>query len=94
MFLIILASNRIFLALGLYLMTKDFFIFYNSERPHQSLGHKTPDVVHRTAMGGGALIVDKYSHMMQLDEPHIPTLSTEEVPQLDIIPQPSQRCCR
>jgi hypothetical protein len=29
------------------------------ERPHQSLGQKTPDVVYRAAIGGGAVIVDK-----------------------------------
>ncbi len=38
----------------------EYFAFYNGERPHQSLGDKTPDVVYRTAMGGGALIVDKF----------------------------------
>ena len=38
----------------------EYFAFYNSERPHQALGHKTPEVVHRTAMGGGAVIVDKF----------------------------------
>ncbi len=37
-----------------------YFAFYNGERPHQSLGDMTPDVVYRTAMGGGALIVDKF----------------------------------
>jgi len=40
----------------------EYFTFYNSERPHQSLGQKTPDVVYRTAIGGGALIVDKFPH--------------------------------
>jgi len=37
-----------------------YFLFYNRERTHQSLGYKTPDVVYRTANGGGARIVDKY----------------------------------
>lgn len=37
-----------------------YFAFYNSERPHQSLDQETPDVVYRTASGGGAMIVDKY----------------------------------
>ena len=23
----------------------EYFVFYNGERPHQSLGHQTPDVV-------------------------------------------------
>lgn len=38
----------------------EYFTFYNSERPHQALGQKTPDVVYKTAVGGGAAIVDKY----------------------------------
>ena len=28
-----------------------YFASYNGERPHQSLGNKTPDVVYRTGMG-------------------------------------------
>ena len=39
----------------------EYFVFYNSERMHQSLGYDTPDQVYRTANGGGARIVDKYS---------------------------------
>ena len=38
----------------------EYFVFYNARRPHQSLGNKTPDVVYRTAIGGGAMILDKY----------------------------------
>jgi putative transposase len=38
----------------------EYFAFYNGERPHQSLGQKTPEVVYRTAIGGGAVIVDKF----------------------------------
>lgn len=37
-----------------------YFVFYNEERPHQSLGYKTPASVYRSGIGGGALIVDKY----------------------------------
>lgn len=37
-----------------------YFVFYNAERPHQSLGYKTPASVYRSGSGGGALIVDKY----------------------------------
>ena len=36
----------------------DYFAFYNGERPHQSLANKTPDVVYRSTIGGGAMIVD------------------------------------
>ena len=39
----------------------EYFVFYNSQRTHQSLGYGTPDEVYRTASGGGAMIVDKYS---------------------------------
>jgi putative transposase len=39
----------------------DYFEFYNSERPHQSLDYLTPDEVYRTGSGGGAKIVDKFS---------------------------------
>jgi len=38
----------------------EYFVLYNTERPHQSLGYETPDQVYRTASGGGARIVDKY----------------------------------
>ena len=38
----------------------EYFVFYNGERPHQSLANKTPDVVYRSAIGGGAMIVDKF----------------------------------
>lgn len=37
-----------------------YFAFYNGERPHQALNHRTPADVYRTAIGGGALIVDKF----------------------------------
>ena len=39
----------------------EYFAFYNSERPHQALNHRTPAAVYRSATGGGALIVDKFS---------------------------------
>jgi len=38
----------------------DYFAFYNGERPHQSLGNRTPLVVHESGQGGGAMIVDKF----------------------------------
>ena len=43
-----------------------YFDFYNTERPHQSLGYKTPDQVYRTAAGGGACIVDKFSDKREI----------------------------
>ena len=39
----------------------EYFVFYNSERPHQALGQKTPDIVYQSGIGGGAMIVDKFS---------------------------------
>jgi putative transposase len=38
----------------------EYFTFYNGERPHQSMGQKTPEVVYKTASDGGAMIIDKY----------------------------------
>jgi putative transposase len=51
-----------------------YFMFYNSERPHQSLGQRTPRVVYRTAIGGGAVIVDNYSRAVE--ETPVPLRST------------------
>ena len=39
----------------------EYFVFYNTQRIHQSLNYVTPDEVYRTARGGGARIVDKFS---------------------------------
>jgi len=52
----------------------EYFAFYNGERPHQSLGQKTPEVVYRTAIGGGAVIVDKFPRAVE--EPPVPLRST------------------
>ena len=52
----------------------EYFAFYNGERPHQSLGNETPDVVYRTAIGGGAMILDKYPRAV--DESPVPLRST------------------
>lgn len=38
-----------------------YFVFYNTERPHQALGYHTPDEIHLAGTGGGARIVDKFS---------------------------------
>jgi putative transposase len=41
----------------------EYFKFYNSERPHQSLGDLTPIEVYQTGSGGGARIVDKFKEL-------------------------------
>ena len=46
-----------------------YFAFYNRERPHQGLANRTPDAVHKSATGGGAMIVDKYGAMPGLPMP-------------------------
>ncbi len=51
-----------------------YFVFYNNERPHQSLGDRTPDVVYRSGIGGGALILDKFGGAVE--EPPVPLRST------------------
>jgi len=53
---------------------KEYFNFYNGERPHQSLGQKTPDIVYRTGIGGGAMIVDRYPRAVE--ETPVPLRST------------------
>jgi len=47
---------------------KEYFLLYNNERPHQSLGYSTPDKVYRTASGGGARIADKYQEKKLKEE--------------------------
>jgi putative transposase len=44
------------LTLGL----SDYFAFYNAQRPHQSLGNRTPDDVYQSSSGGGASISDRF----------------------------------
>ena len=55
-------------ATELQLGIKDYFLFYNRERMHQSLGYSTPDKVYQAASGGGARIVDKYGEKNKLSE--------------------------
>lgn len=38
----------------------DYFQYYNADRPHQSLGNRTPDEVYRDGLGGGAAIPDHF----------------------------------
>ena len=44
-----------------------YFRFYNTERPHQSLGYKTPDEVYDSATGSGTCTVDKFSQKKSSD---------------------------
>ncbi|CAB4242583.1 Integrase [Methylacidimicrobium sp. AP8] len=44
------------LTLGL----EEYFAFYNGERPHQSLGYRTPNAVYADGNGGGASIPDHF----------------------------------
>jgi putative transposase len=37
-----------------------YFEFYNTSRPHQSLAYQTPEQVYLTAQGGGACIVNQF----------------------------------
>ncbi len=38
----------------------EYFAFYNGERPHQSLGNRTPNAVYADGNGGGANIPGHY----------------------------------
>jgi putative transposase len=44
----------------------EYFEFYNTERPHQSLGGLTPIQVYQTGSGGGARIADKFKERKAL----------------------------
>ena len=39
----------------------NYFLFHNTQRPHQSLGYAMPDEVYQNGVGGGACIVDKFN---------------------------------
>jgi putative transposase len=56
----------------LLLGLSDYFMRYNSQRPHQSLQYKTPDVVYASGSGGGALIIDKYAAKPETQKPKQP----------------------
>ena len=54
-----------------------YFLFYNSERRHQSLDYTTPDHVYRTGLGGGAKIVDKFGGALDIPS-GVPLRSTPD----------------
>ena len=43
-----------------------YFVLHNGERTSQALVNQTPDVVHTSLVGGGAMIVDKHSATLGL----------------------------
>lgn len=53
-----------------------YFMFYNNERKHQSLGYQTPGSVYRSGIGGGARIVDKFGGA--IEEPPVALRSTDD----------------
>lgn len=63
----------------------EYFAFYNGERPHQSLGQKTPEVVYRTAAGGGAMILDKFGGAVE--ESPVPLRSTGDSSTAGVTPE-------
>jgi putative transposase len=64
----------------LLLGLSDYFVLYNSERPHQSLQDKTPDEVYVSASGGGAMIIDKYAEKADTTKPENPNAVVHAVP--------------
>ena len=74
----------------------EYFVFYNGERPHQSLGQLTPDLVYQAAIGGGAMIMDKYPRAEKEEKSKTATSATAlilEVPAKYIEKtKPGQRC--
>lgn len=39
----------------------EYFVFYNTQRPHQSLGYRTPEKVHQSGQGGGVTISNRFA---------------------------------
>jgi len=74
----------------------EYFTFYNGERPHQSLGQLTPDVVYQTSIGGGAMIMDKYPRAEKEEKSKTATSVTAPILQvqakIEKKAKPGQRC--
>ena len=49
-----------------------YFVFYSGERAPQALENQTPDAVHTSSVGGGAMIVDKRSATLGLPLHFVP----------------------
>ena len=52
----------------LMLGLNEYFMFYNMERPHQSLDYQTPDKVYQSGIGGGAYIADLFGAQEEIVE--------------------------
>ena len=39
----------------------EYFMYYNQERPHQSLAYRTPEQIYASGQGGGAAIPDHFT---------------------------------
>ena len=63
-----IACTSVIVQVNLACHLKEYFLLFNVDRPHQSLGYSTPDKVYQTASGGGAGIVDKYNKLNKLTE--------------------------
>ena len=51
----------------LWVGLNEYFVFYNDKRKHQALGYLTPNEVHHTGIGGGAMIADYYGESETTD---------------------------
>jgi putative transposase len=61
---------------GLMMGLTHYFMFYNNERKHQSLGYQTPESVYQSGVGGGAKIVDKFGGA--IEESSVALRSTDD----------------
>jgi len=68
-----------------------YFAFYNSERPYQSLGQQTPEVVYQTARGSGVVIVDKFARVVEAPPLHSTGDSSTAEARSDATAKPGQR---
>ncbi len=71
-----------------------YFAFYNNERAHQGLGNQTPDLVYVSGVGGGAVIVDKYTRAMGCKPVSLRSPDLQPIAGImhDVIDESGQRC--